>query len=141
MEVFMDIEKIRAYFARDRFLTAAGITIDEAGDGYGVCSMEIRDLHLNASDVVQGGATFTLSDSAFAVACNAADIDAGENRITVGQAANINYFKPGRGKRLIAVAKRVSGGRKTSVYQIEITDEVGTKVAMMIGNAYTVDLK
>lgn len=137
----MDIDKVRNFFANDRFLTAAGISIDEADDGYAVCSMEIHDLHLNASGVVQGGATFTLSDSAFAVACNAAYLDAGEKKVAVGQTASINYFKPGRGSKLIAVAKRISGGRKTSVYQINITDETGTEVAMMIGNAYTVDLK
>jgi acyl-CoA thioesterase len=137
----MDIEKIRRFFAGDRFLTAAGITIDEADDGYAVCSMEVTDLHLNASNVVQGGATFTLSDSAFAVACNAAIIDAGEHKIAVGQTASINYFKPGRGTMLKAVARRISGGRKTSVYQIDIADELGTNVAMMIGTAYTVDLK
>jgi acyl-CoA thioesterase len=137
----MDIEKVRAFFVNDRFLMAAGVVIDAVDDGYAVCSMEIRDLHLNASNVVQGGATFTLADSAFAVASNASYIDAGLRKIAVGQSTNINFFKPGKGSKLTAVARRISGGRKTSVYQIDITDEIDTKVAMMIGNAYTVDLK
>jgi acyl-CoA thioesterase len=136
----MDIEKIRAFFSRDRFLTTTGVSIDEAGEDFAICSMNIEDSHLNASDAIQGGAIYTLADSAFAVASNAAFIDRGENRITVSQSASISYFRPPKGKKLIVKAKKISGGKKISVYRMEVSDELGVDAAIMIGNGYTVDL-
>jgi acyl-CoA thioesterase len=140
-ETMYDIEKIRGFFTGDRYLMLTGIRIDEASEGAAVLSFEIADMHYNAGGVVQGGATYTLADSAFAVASNAAHIARGEKKITVNQSASISYLKPAKGKRLIARASKISGGNRISVYSIEVTDELGTKVARMTGNAYTVDLK
>jgi acyl-CoA thioesterase len=136
----VDIEKIREAFSQDGYLTATGVFIDEADEDYAVCSLDIADMHLNIADVVQGGATYTLADSAFAVASNAGFIDRGENRITVNQSASISYFRPPKGKKLIAAAKKISGGKKMSVYSMEVSDDLGVAVALMIGNGYTVDL-
>ncbi|MDR2133219.1 MAG: hypothetical protein LBP30_07740, partial [Clostridiales Family XIII bacterium] len=68
----MDIalDKCRKFFGADRFAANAGIVIDAVNDDEVVCSMEIRDMHLNAGNIVQGGAIFTLSDFAFAVHSN-----------------------------------------------------------------------
>ncbi|MDR2611156.1 MAG: PaaI family thioesterase [Clostridiales Family XIII bacterium] len=136
-----DIDKVRAFFRDDRYLTMTGITIDKIGEDAAVLSFEIADLHYNAGGVVQGGATYTLADSAFAVASNVGHLSRGEKKITVSQSASISYLKPPKGTRLIARAEKVSGGNRISVYHIEVADELGTKVALMTGNAYTVELK
>ncbi|MDR0852257.1 MAG: PaaI family thioesterase [Clostridiales Family XIII bacterium] len=137
----MDTEKIKNYFYNDKYLKLTGVSIDEVAADYAVCSFEIAaEKHLNAGNNVQGGAIFTLADSAFGVASNTVHIDAGEKKISVSQSASISYFKPPNGKKLIVTAKKISGGNKMSVYSMEVTDELGTKVALMIGNAYTVDL-
>jgi acyl-CoA thioesterase len=136
-----DIDKVRAFFRGDRYLMMTGITIDEIGEDAAVLSFEIVDgLHHNAGGVVQGGATYTLADSAFAVASNVGHLARGEKKMTVSQSASISYLKPAKGKRLIAKAGKVSGGNRVSVYSIEVTDEHGTLVALMTGNAYTVEL-
>ena len=136
----MDIDKIRDFFNNDKFLVMTGVTIDEVGDDSAICSFEIKDMHLNAANVVQGGATYTLADSAFAVACNVGHFIREEKKVSVSQSANITYFKPPKGKRLLAEAKKISAGKRVSVYSIEVRDDLGTEVALMIGNAYTVDL-
>ena len=63
-----ELEQIREFFAKDRFATDNGATIEEVDDGYAKCSLEIQPHHLNAANTVMGGAIFTLADFAFAVA-------------------------------------------------------------------------
>jgi acyl-CoA thioesterase len=144
MEVaLMDIKDVREFFSGDRYLMLTGVAIDEAGDGRAVCSVDIApEKHFNKGGVVQGGVTYTLADSAFAVAANYGHLDRGEIErfITVSQSANITYFKPPKGSRLICTAEAISRGRVSSVYRMEVNDDLGTEVALMIGNGYTVSL-
>ena len=64
------LEEARAFFAGDRFATENGAVIDEIGEHYAICSMELTPHHLNAAGRVMGGAVFMLADFAFAVASN-----------------------------------------------------------------------
>ncbi|MDR0519253.1 MAG: PaaI family thioesterase [Clostridiales Family XIII bacterium] len=139
----MDIQGIRDYFYGDRYLTMTGVIIEEAEDGRSVCRVEIEpDKHFNKGGIVQGGVTYTLADCAFAVASNYRFIDRGETDkfLTVSQSASITYFRPPKGKSLICEAKAISRGRVTSVYRMEVRDEKGTDVALMIGHGYTIVL-
>jgi acyl-CoA thioesterase len=135
------MEKVRAHFEEDKWLVGAGIEIDEAADGYSLLHMNIELRHFNAGGVVQGGAIFTLADSAFAVASNYKHLSEEAKKITVAQSTNISFLSPPKGKKLIAKANRLHGGNRIGVCLIEITDELGTKVATFTGNSYTIDLK
>jgi acyl-CoA thioesterase len=136
----IEIEKVREFFKDDHYLMMTGVTIDEIGEDAAVVSFVIADIHYNAAGAVQGGASYTLADSAFAVACNLGHMARGEKKVTVSQSASISYLRPAKGKRLIATAEKISGGTRMSVYNVDVTDEIGTKVAHMTGNAYTIDL-
>jgi acyl-CoA thioesterase len=140
----MDITDVREFFKGDRYLMLTGVTIEEAGDGRAVCAVDIDpEKHFNKGGVVQGGVTYTLADSAFAVASNFGHLRRGETgrRITVSRSANISYFAPPKGKKLICTATALTRGRVTSVYEMKVEDELGTKVALMIGDGYTIDLE
>ncbi len=50
------------FFKNDRFATEAGITLSEVRPGYAKAKLKINEHHLNAGNVVQGGALFTLAD-------------------------------------------------------------------------------
>ena len=65
-------EEVRAFFADDRFATEAGAFIEWVRPGEALCSMVIGPQHKNAAGILQGGASFTLADFAFAAAANAA---------------------------------------------------------------------
>jgi acyl-CoA thioesterase len=136
-----ELEAIRNFFKNDKYLDFTGVVIDEADDDYALCSLEIDAMHKNATGAVQGGTIFTLADSAFAVASNAKFVLNGEisGKAVVSQSANITYYRQPKGMRLIAEAKKISGGRVISVYEMKVTDEVGTKVALMIGNGYQIE--
>ena len=55
-----ELEQIREFFAKDRFATDNGATIEEVDDGYAKCSLEIQPHHLNAANTDMGGAIFSL---------------------------------------------------------------------------------
>jgi acyl-CoA thioesterase len=133
----IDLDKIRAFFAKDRFATNAGIVIDAVKEDEVLCSMPITPEHLNAAGGVQGGAIFTLADLAFAVHANLRPLCGEDVGITVGQSSSISYLAAARGKRLIARSTRLAGGRNVSVFRVEVRDDLGNFIADLRGNGFT----
>lgn len=120
------LAEIRSRFQNDRFATqAAGIIIDEATEGYARCSMMLTPRHENARGKPMGGAIFTLADFAASVAANG--FAEGEVAITLN--GNINFLAEAKGECLIAKAHRVKHGRSTTVYSVDIFDDLETLVA------------
>lgn len=127
------LDEIRARFNDDRFATeAAGAVIDISEPGHAVCSMPIRPVHLNVNSVPMGGAIFTLADFAFAVAANGHS-----DRISVSLQASVTFLSAARGKTLIAEAHCLKSGRTTCLYTVNVTDDLGTQVAHLTINGYT----
>jgi acyl-CoA thioesterase len=133
----IDINKFREFFSDDRFAANAGIVIDAVREEEVVCSMEIRDMHLNAGDYAHGGAIFTLCDFTFAVHANIRMICGANMGPTVGQSCSISYLKSPKGRRLIAKSTCLSKGRVMSVYRVTVEDELGNLVSEMHGNGLT----
>ncbi|MEG2881612.1 MAG: PaaI family thioesterase [Christensenella sp.] len=126
----MDIKEVREYFENDRFVRALGIEIVSAEEGKCECAAKIEDCHLNAGNVVQGGMIFTIADFAFAVAAHC------KHGIVVSLTNNITYVRPPKGNMLIAQASETAATRKTCLYDVVITDELGTQVAYMSTSGY-----
>ena len=123
---FSDLEKAREFFGGDFYATkASGIVIDEVGDHYARCSMEITRNHQNAYGGVMGGATFTLADYTFAVASNYNPVQ------TVSVTSQINFIGMAKGKKLLSESHLIKDGRSTCLYQIDVKDELGNKVAFV----------
>lgn len=121
-----DIEQYREFFKADRFATeASGCIIEEVSENYAKCSMEIQGKHFNGAGTVMGGAIFTLADFTFAVATNPCEPQ------TVTASSNITFLGKAKGKKLIAQTRLIKDGRTTCLYEIEINDELGNKVALV----------
>jgi acyl-CoA thioesterase len=133
----IDLDRIRKYFAADRFAANAGIVIDSVREDRVECSMAITASHMNAGGAVQGGAIFTLADMAFAVHSNLRLACGEDVGLTVGQSCGISYLKRPKGTRLIAESSRLSKGRHMSVYRVVVRDDLGGPVAEMHGNGFT----
>lgn len=112
----MEKEKI-VIIENDQFAKLVGLELVKVELGYAEVRMAIQEKHLNGVGIVQGGAIFTLADFAFAAAANAS------GKVTVGINANINYFKPAKGKTLLAKATETSSGRSLCNYTVDIFDE------------------
>ena len=135
MSQLSSLKEIRQFFAADRFATeVTGAEIRLAEPGRSVCALTLTPRHLNAAGTPQGGAIFTLADFAFAVAANGYT-----EKITISLQHDITYLAPARGKELIATARCVKGGHHTGFYTVEITDDMGTNVAHMTVNGFTLD--
>lgn len=119
-----ELEHARAFFSKDRFATGAGAVIEEIGEKYARCSIELDERHLNAVGGIMGGVHFVLADFTYAVASN------WQQTPSVSLHSDIAYLGTVKGKKLIAEAYCIKDGRSTNYYRIELQDELGNKVAV-----------
>ena len=125
-----ELEKAREIFANDLYATeATDIQIDEVGEHYSKCSFMLAKKHQNAYGGLMGGAIFTLADFAFAVASNF-----NAEKKTVSLSSQITYLGMSKGKKISAETRLIKDGRSTCFYEIDITDDVGTKIAFVTIN-------
>lgn len=119
------IEEVRKVFEKDRFATENGMIIEEIGERYAKCSVKLGERHQNAVGSVMGGVPFTLADFAFAVATN------WEKPGIVSLSSNITFLSKAKGDVLIAEAHCIKDGRSTNYYKVDVTDNLGTLVAVV----------
>jgi len=118
--------------ANDRATRWLGMTVVEIAPGRAVLTMTIRDEMLNGHDICHGGLITTLADSAFAFACNA------YNELTVASGFTVDLLAPGRlGDVLTATCTEVSKAGRTGVYDCEVRNQRGERVAIFRGRSYT----
>ena len=116
----------------DRASKMLGMRIVEVSPGAATLSMAIRDDMLNGHDICHGGLIATLADSAFAFACNS------YNELTVASGFGIDFVAPGRaGDVLTAHCIEVTKAGRTGVYDTEVTNQRGERVAVFRGRSYT----
>lgn len=121
----LELKRVREFFKKDRFATDAGAVIEELGEYYAKCSIELDDRHLNAVGGIMGGVHFVLADFTFAVASN------WQKMGSVSLNSDIAYLGTVKGKKMIAEAHCIKEGRSTNFYRIDIGDELGNKVAVV----------
>ncbi|MDR2805121.1 MAG: PaaI family thioesterase [Dysgonamonadaceae bacterium] len=118
------------FFKHDRYAAFSGVELLEAEPGRAKTRMEIRDMHLNAGNVVQGGAIFTLADLAFAAAVNA------YGNLAVSVETSIRYFKGVGDGVLSAEARIVHLHQKLATFEVRVTNESGELIALFTATAY-----
>ena len=127
------LDELNQRFRHDCFATAVvGASILEAEPGHAVCLLPLRPAHMNANNTPMGGAIFTLADFAFAVASNGFS-----ERVTVSQPPSITFLAPPKGTQLRAEAACLKAGRTLCLYEVRITDDLGTQVAHVTVNGFT----
>ncbi len=119
-----------AMMANDRSSKAMGISIEIPEAGQAVARMLVRDDMVNGFDVLHGGLTFALADTAFAFACNAYD------KLTFAASANIDFLRPAMvGDELTATASEDYRGRRTGYYSVEVHNQRGELIALFRGRS------
>src|SRR6185312_1613349 len=115
----------------DLFSQWLGIQIIEIKEGYSKIKMSVRKEMINGLGIVHGGIAFSLSDTAFAFACNS------RNNLSVALDTSINFLKPVHpGDELTAEAKEIHNGKSTGLYQITITNQRNHTVAIFKGTCF-----
>jgi acyl-CoA thioesterase len=122
-----------AMYARDRASQSLGMKLLEIGPGFACMSMLVRPDMLNGHQTCHGGLIYTLADSAFAFACNS------RNQNTVASGCTIDYLAPGlEGDVLHAEAVEQSRTGRLGVYDITVTNQHGTCIALFRGKSYQI---
>ncbi|MGB0893373.1 MAG: PaaI family thioesterase [Parashewanella sp.] len=97
-----------------------GIKITEIGDDYLVGTMPTNASVHNPIGIVHGGANVALAETVASYAANFV-VDF-ENYFCVGQEINANHLRASRKGLLTAVAKPVHIGKRSSVWEVSITN-------------------
>ena len=121
-----------AMWAGDQATRMLGMRITEVGPGRAVIEMTVRQDMLNGHAICHGGLITTLADSAFAFACNS------YNELTVASGFAIDLLAPGRlGDVLTATCTELSKAGRTGVYDADVRNQRGERIAAFRGRSYT----
>lgn len=119
-------------FAKDRACQGLGMQVLEVGPGRATAQMAVRGDMLNGHAICHGGFVATLADSAFAYACNS------YNELTLASSFSVDFVAPARlGDLLTARCAEVSRAGRTGVYDAEVVNQRGERVAVFRGRSYT----
>ncbi|MDR1763958.1 MAG: PaaI family thioesterase [Dysgonamonadaceae bacterium] len=125
---------IKEFFKDDRYAVFSGVELLEVEPGRAKAKMEIRPMHLNAGNVVQGGAIFTLADLAFAAAVNA------YGNLAMSIETSIRYFKGVGEGTLFAEARAVHVHKKLATFEVRITNEKDELISLFTATAFRKDV-
>ena len=116
--------------ANDKSSRALGIDIDIPAVGEAVATMSVREDMVNGFDVLHGGLTFALADTAFAFACNAYD------KLSFAASAQIEFLRPAvLGDVLTATATEDHRGRRSGYYTVAVRNQRGELIALFRGRS------
>jgi acyl-CoA thioesterase len=119
-------------YSHDHATQALGMAVQAIGPGTAVMTMTVRRDMLNGHQTCHGGMIATLADSAFAFACNS------YNELTVASGFSVDLLAPAReGDVLTATASEMSKAGRTGVYDVEVRNQRGERIAIFRGRSYT----
>jgi acyl-CoA thioesterase len=117
-------------FANDEASKSLGMKILEVGPGTAAITMTVRRDMLNGFEICHGGFITTLADSTFAFACNS------YNELTVAAGITVDFIAPAHeGDVLTAECKEVALTGRTGIYDVEVKNQHGKRVAMFRGRS------
>jgi acyl-CoA thioesterase len=127
-------EQVRdALLAGDQASQMLGMQVTEVAPGRAVMTLTVRRDMLNGHAICHGGLIATLADSAFAFACNS------YNELTVASGFAIDLLAPGRlGDVLTATCTELSKTGRTGLYDTEVRNQHGERIAVFRGRSHTV---
>ncbi len=115
----------------DAFSQWLGIEILEITQGYCKLKMTVRKEMTNGFDIVHGGISYSLADSALAFAANSDGIQSLSVETSIAHTKKVMS-----GDTLIAETQEVSKNDKSAIYNINITNQDNIEVAHFKGKVY-----
>ncbi|VTU26583.1 MULTISPECIES: hydroxyphenylacetyl-CoA thioesterase PaaI [unclassified Variovorax] len=120
-------------YANDRATQTLGMQIIEVAPGRAEIRMKVREDMLNGHQTCHGGFIAALADSTFAFACNS------YNELTVASGFGIDFVAPAReGDLLTARCAEVAKAGRTGIYDTEVINQHGDRVAVFRGRSYSI---
>jgi acyl-CoA thioesterase len=121
----------QAMLAKDRVAQDLDIRLISVGAGAATMTMTVKERMLNGFAICHGGYITILADTAFAYACNS------YNDVTVASSLGIEFIAAVQGGDVLtAKATEISLAGRTGLYDIDISNQAGKRVAVMRGRSY-----
>jgi acyl-CoA thioesterase len=121
----------QAMLAKDRVAQDLNIQLVSVDAGSASMTMTVQERMLNGFAICHGGYITILADTAFAYACNS------YNDVTVASSLGIEFIAAVQGGDVLtAKAKEISLAGRTGLYDIDISNQDGKRVAVMRGRSY-----
>lgn len=125
----MDLNELKDYTnQKNAYMIHSGVTVLTVAPDRVTAQAVIGPDSLNLNGGLHGGVYFTLADAASGVLCRA------DGRKYVTECADIRFLKGVREGTITAVAALLHRGRRSCVVQVDITDEMGTRLALFTAN-------
>ncbi len=116
---------------KDRVAQDLNIQLVSVGAGAATMTMTVQERMLNGFAICHGGYITILADTAFAYACNS------YNDVTVASSLGIEFIAAVQGGDVLtAKATEISLAGRTGLYDIDISNQSGKRVAVMRGRSY-----
>jgi acyl-CoA thioesterase len=113
-----DQKRINAIILNDSFSKMLEADVEIVEPGHSKVTLEIKETMTNFHGMTHGGVIFSMSDMAFAAACNS------YGKVAVALNISINFLKPSYpGDILVAEAIESHSGNKTSLYTIIVKNK------------------
>lgn len=123
----------RTMYDKDPASQTLGARVVSVAPGEARMTMTVRADMLNGHRTCHGGFIFALADSTFAFACNS------RNAVTVASGCTIDFLAPGfEGDVLTAHAVEQSLAGRTGIYDVDVTNQDGRRIAIFRGRSYRV---
>ncbi len=123
--------ELKEFLLNDRFAASNGCEIAELALGRAVIKMRVEARHLNAGNVCQGGAIFTLCDLACAAALNS------HGPLTLSLNGSITFHRSAlEGDLLTAEAIEIVNHHKVPYCEAHVLNQDGALIASFQTQAY-----
>ena len=128
----MTPEQLKLYRnAHKGFVNELGFELTEVQEGYAKGELTITWAHRNPIKSVHGGVLFSIADTVGGVAATS------RGRACTTVSGSIHYLRPALNcEKLIAETREIKVGKNMAVYEVLITDESGTELALVTMTYY-----
>jgi acyl-CoA thioesterase len=117
----------------DRASRWMGVQLEEVRPGYARLRMRVTENMVNGQKVCHGGLIFSLADSSFGFACNS------HNQHALAASCAIDFLAPAAlGDELTAEASEAAHAGRTRIYDVRVTNQEGTLIAVFRGKSAAV---
>lgn len=124
-------EIVNMMLNNDAFSKWLGVAVLQLEKGSCELRMQTTDIMLNGFDILHGGVSYSLADSALAFASNSY----GNKCVSIE--TSISHIRPvKKGDILTAKAIEIHRGKTTGIYEVLITNQENKKVAFFKGVVY-----
>jgi acyl-CoA thioesterase len=113
---------------KDAFSQWLGITVDKIELGTCVLSCQVKEEMLNGFQILHGGISYSIADSALAFASNSY----GNKCVSIE--TSISHTRPAKtGDILTATCKEINRGRTIGIYEVAVTNQDQKLIAIFKG--------